>query len=607
MVLPLFASWLLAATGPAGAGSISGTVTDAGGEPLDDVVVYAFDLRLGYASAAANAEGSYRIAALPSGRYRLAAWTEGHLDAMSRYWPDAHSFCDGTLLDLTDGADLEGYDFVLEPGGVVEGRVLDDQGEPVEGADVEAEGADSYSDGYDREATTEEDGTFRIAGLDAPEGEAASYRLVVEASGWPEQYLGQVYEEETADVLEVERGSTVAVGDWTLLPGIEVEGRVTDTEGSPLEATVHVYAGGQVSSVTTGEDGTYHADGLPPGEVLPWSVADGYANTYWPDADRPESFAEASQEGERLEGMDLEMPPEAVFSAWIDGDADFSDATALLYNDTGTVGFGASLESDGYFEVGGLHGGSYHLYVFASDEGYVDDYVRDSDGEPVVYEVEDETWGETVSASLPEGAVLSGTVSDEEGEPLYGAYVYATNRDSGDIEVATTDDEGAWELAGLPEGQYALEARYSHYCSADPGYVTVYWQETVNETFAATLVLAGGDRTGPLDFSLPFDHEHDEMGDTWESDHGLDPDRDDAGEDPDGDTYTNLEEYRMGTDPLSGYEQEGCSCAAAPSPQRLAWGLVPLLAVLRRRRDQSRSRRTHMAPTGRPAWPDLRW
>ena len=85
---------------------------------------------------------------------------------------------------------------------------------------------------------------------------------------------------------------------------------------------------------------------------------------------------------------------------------------------------------------------------------------------------------------------------------------------------------------------------------------------------------------------MAVDVDRDDMGDSWESEVGLDVGRDDSGEDPDADGRTNLEEWQDNTDPLT---LDGgvrtCSCsAAAPAGHHGVLGLLAGLVWLGRRR-----------------------
>ena len=95
------------------------------------------------------------------------------------------------------------------------------------------------------------------------------------------------------------------------------------------------------------------------------------------------------------------------------------------------------------------------------------------------------------------------------------------------------------------------------------------------------LTLVDTDALTDVVFVLPRDNDHDAMGDTWEASFGLDTTLDDGAEDPDGDGFSNLEEYLLGTDPVSDEGDGGCGCGGGKEGVA---GLLLGLAWLRRRR-----------------------
>lgn len=573
--------------GAALAASLSGQILSwPEGEPLDGVAVIAWDLRLDYEHAFTDEEGRYTIDGLSPGYWRVLALSPDAMNRVSRYYPAEREHCDGELIGLADDEALTGVDLALPEGGTLRGRLVDPDGAPVPGVDLLARGQGGL-DGLEREASTDEDGYFTLTGLDEEEGLGGAWTCEVDGDGWPDQYLGATYEEDEAQVFEVAAGEELDLGDQPLLEGVLVTGAVIGPDGPVADASVHVYASSQVLTVETDADGQYEAVGLPPGEVLTWTRPVGLANTYYPDADRPGETLPALEEGEVLDGVDLHPPLQAVFNARLIGEAgeDLSGVTGLLYNDALTVGFGARAEESGELAIEGLHGGDYTLYLFAADEGYADDFVRGEDGEPVVFTVEGEEDNDPVYLVLEPRARLEGTLVDDAGQPVAGGAVLAWPADDpeGSPVAASAEDDGTFVVNGLAAGRYRVEARVSPWCDSDPGWVTVWWpDDAVNEAFSGALTLDEGEVMDGLVFTLPRDGEQDGMGDAWEERYGLDTGRDDSAEDPDGDGYTNLEEYLLGTDPTD--EGDGASGGCGCGDKGSAAGLLLVAGLWRRRR-----------------------
>lgn len=287
-------------------GSITGTVTSVGGEPLQGIEVtvgvlkapgegFAGYVRLdGYLRAPraeTGEEGRFSIGGLPRGvqvgvAARGAGWAT-YAMAGSRSWPYTGD-------DIT---------ISLHPEAVISGRVLRD-GEPVVGVRVAAQPQEATVGGYGDDETGE-DGSYRIGGLPA-----STYNVILEP---PEGYTAAACEG-----VKIAAGEHATDQDFELIEGAIVEGTVTcaDTGEPAVGAGIGAYgpahptSTGWVQRAETDEDGRYELR-LPPGRNKLYYMGglEGYRHA---QAEPKEVWVELTA-GERKTNVDFLLNPAPKF------------------------------------------------------------------------------------------------------------------------------------------------------------------------------------------------------------------------------------------------------------------------------------------------------
>ena len=120
---------------PTPTGRITGRVvaTDTG-RPVKRARVFVSAVELpGGRGMLTDDSGIFDLTELPAGRYTLSVSKSGFV---SLSYGQRRPLQAGTPLQLNDGQQLKGVDFQLPRGGVISGRILDEEGEPVAGAMV---------------------------------------------------------------------------------------------------------------------------------------------------------------------------------------------------------------------------------------------------------------------------------------------------------------------------------------------------------------------------------------------------------------------------------------------------------------------------------------
>lgn len=561
--------------GSALAGILSGAVTDSAGDGVADVQVVAYDHRFTYGSTLTDADGRFELD-LPDNQYRLRLIPPEHANFAEQWVPDTLEICEATSWALDDVEAVQ----VLREGGVLSGRITDEFGGGLPDLELAARTTAAQPRALSRTGSTDADGFFQIKGLpaDNADGTSGSFILSIDGPDLPAQFFGAGYLQSEAPFWEVTPGQTVDVMDHEALPGVGVSGAVDGPDGPILIGTVNAFSPSELVTVDVSA-GTYVALGLPPGQVLTWARAPGFATTYLKDSDRPDERILVAEEGELATDLDLTLPLESRLSGRLLAPTDLDGASVQLTNSDGTVGVAAVVDSDGGFVVEALHPGTYALNIFAADEGYLDGPWLDGEVPAQVLVGE----GDTDLGEIPlvEGARVEGVATDPyTQDPVYGAVISAVERDTGEVVVDVSHRDGTFELLGLAAGVWEIDASFNSWCTGDPDYVDVFYPDHRTATLLAPVALAAGDVL-VWNPEMPGDADHDDMPDQWEAEHGLDPGADDSANDADGDGYSNLDEYLLGTDPGRDLGR-GCACQAGSHPSA-AWLLLTPLSLLRRR------------------------
>jgi hypothetical protein len=391
---------------------------------------------------------------------------------------------------------------------------------------------------------------------------------------------------------------------WLLRDGIGVAGEVNGPDGPINGATVRIFSTSQIVQTVTDSDGTFMTTGLPPGDVIAWTSAEGVATTYWPTHDRPQDAITTTEDGEWIDNLNFNLPTESRIYIQLNGDAprkdgDLSNLAVVLYNDDQTVGRSGQSDEDGLVEFRGLHGGIYTAFAYASEAGHPDDWLRASDGSIMAFAVEAEASSDIINVSLPPSITVEGLVKDDDGTPISDASVVFSRTDSdGAFAVGTSDQHGRFEIVGLPEAEWIIVAQSSQRCPSDPGHVITYWPNSADPYMAHEYSTAVGTSMRSIEIVLPKDGDHDAMSDRWERRYNLDLFRDDSAEDPDNDGANNLMEFRLRTNPRvpdgEWLIKKGCACSGAAHHSTSFWLAALLILFSRRDAVQQRKQAPHV-------------
>lgn len=479
---------------------ISGAVTAAGGSPLSGVQVEITDSAGDFVAAGVTeSDGSYTISGLPPGTY-LAQFEPLGSDYVGQYFDGANSAEAAQPITLSAGDVREGVDAELAPGAGITGTVSDAaSGEGISDVEVSAISSEGADAGH---ARTTSSGAYTISGL-------TPGKYTVEFEPTQSKYVGQYYEDaagaESARVLTLAGGETKEGVNAALTVGASISGQVTSAQTHEAAAGVKVHVtdseNGVAINTSTGENGTYTAQGLPAGSYTVQFEPSGAGEVaqFYPDASTVEDAQAVNvTEGEAEEGINAELAAAASITGTV------TDATSgqplagveveATSSEAGATGSALTGE-DGSYTISGLPEGTYTVQFEPSDQEHVSVFYEQASSVETAKPVS-VTAGATsagIDAALGAGASISGTVTDaHSGKPVAGVSVNVSSGETGASASAQTGSSGEYTVSGLPAGSYTVqfEANGSNYVSQ------YYEGASTPESASAVTVSSGAHRTG---------------------------------------------------------------------------------------------------------------
>lgn len=462
----LLASSVVVAPAHAEPATLSGTISGDDGAPVQGCAGAYTEAYDWAGSACADDAGHWVIDGLEAGvayKVTVDTWDGVHLGEWAQ---DAQSFDEATSYVAPSTVDT-----VLASGGTISGTLNRADGSPAAWANVTVWTPDLTT--QVRWTTVSDDGSFTAL---VPTGD---YK--VQFTDWPaEQWAVGKRNGEEADIVHVDAGGTTTVVDQLRRNG-SVGGHITrDLDGAPVPGacvTVLTYPltddSMYVGESCTDADGAYSVP-VPSAGTYAAFVRDDtgtYASEYSGDTVDPTrgtSFDVVDAEETRF---DASLAKAASLTGLaVDGKlgTPIADACPSVYvGHTGGYLRGQVVEcsgTDGRWRVKGLAAGSYALHLntnhgtdhwagtwaFKATSQATADLLIVRPGEDL----------KVRNVKLAPGGILSGRITDQNGDPVAGAYGDADGGLPGragpgeGLYVAQTDTDGRYTLRGLPAGTY---------------------------------------------------------------------------------------------------------------------------------------------------------
>ncbi len=399
--------------------SLRGTVKNKAGDPVPGLqLFFSAQVMTPTMPQKTNANGEYRLAALPAGEVQVGVMRDNQ--------PLTSERC---RLELNKDNVL---DFVLPEQTTIFGTVMGPDKAPVPGAEISI----AQNSGWGMSALSDERGQYEISGEFGEKSRFQAHTDTLVAK--PDQKI------DTAKLKKGERNGPI---DIAMIQGLTLKGKVTAAATSQPVKQAHVYLNDQQVSreVVTKDDGQYEIAGLPEAKMYYTVSAEKFAS----------KNKEIEIKADKPNILDIQLEQEAI----VFGHVYDSNKTPVARAKVSTSPFGGSQVStkdDGSYEISNLAAGK--ITLFANKGDLVSSY---SQKEGETFEVKAGERSGPHDLYLKEGLKVEGLVNDAETQqPIANAKVSLYGREPKNIK---TDSSGRFVLTGLMSGRINFDVSAENY------------------------------------------------------------------------------------------------------------------------------------------------
>jgi hypothetical protein len=435
--------------------------------------------------ATTDDEGAFEFKRIPAGGYRLAANKSGYV---SLEFGQRRPLQRGEIISLGAGETRERVDFALPRHGAITGRIVDENGDPVERVAVRAM-QNRYVDGRRqlvgvagaRSQPTNEQGRYRLYGL-----QPGSYVVAADVGqigtqdlpGYATSYYPGTPNPSEAQSVPVGVSQDVASIDFSLVPvrTARIGGKTINASGEPFQGGIQMWPSRRSGAVATDAvgartepDGTFEFPNVSPGEyvVHAFRGSDEFAWQFVTvNGSDVTGLIMQTSKGSTITGRltfeggsapnrsEIEISPIPV-------DPDLAPASGGTRH--------ADIGEDWTFEIANVGGGPRRIQLTRSPAGWTLKAVRvngsDVTDTPLALGAKSQLLPDVEVVLTNQLTNVAGSVLDGRGQPVVDCtvIVFASDRQlwydgSRFFSAARPSRDGAFTVRALPAGEYFVAA-----------------------------------------------------------------------------------------------------------------------------------------------------